>query len=100
MKKGMNFTTIASIPSWQVESPVFKKEKKPVPRGPELRIEKKVADLDTVPVGANVTLICKGKLTMRRSEQNADKTDREIYEIEVMQVAVSKSQQDMMKEVL
>jgi len=101
MQKGMKFTTIASIPSWQTQPKSDdSNKKKPVPRGPELRIEKKIISLDSVPVGNDVTLICKGRLTMRRAEENADKTARDIYEIEVMQVAVMKSQKDLVKEVM
>jgi hypothetical protein len=100
MAKQPSFTKVSKIPSWMLDTPKSVKAEKPKPRGPELRIETKVSDLDTVPVGADVTLICKGVLTMRRIEENADKTARDIYEIEVMQVAVSKSQKDLMKEVI
>ena len=98
--KNMKFTTIAAIPSWQLESPAKAEKTKPTPRGADFRINKQVSQLDTVPVGADVTVMCKGKLTMKRNEESSNGKERYEYEIEVMEVAVMKSQKDMMHETM
>jgi hypothetical protein len=93
----VKFTDISSIPSWKLSEPAPENEtKEPMPEGSDLIIEVQVAQLDTVPVGADVTLQCRGKLTMRRVDEGSDKEYR--YEIEVMEIAVIKSQKDLMNE--